>query len=295
MGNTILVTGACGGVGSWIVDELRSEYNIVAVDLELPESTDIENVNFRRIDLTDQGQVYETVLDIEPDTVVHLGNLPHEQYDTGGRVFENNAISTFHILTMAGRVDADVVWASSETVYGTHWPAPELPEYLPIDEKHPVRPWNGYETSKIAGEAAAMRVTNTYNISVTTIRPSWIQYPGNYQVTSIREAFELDSATSKGNLWSYIDIRDVVSIFVAGIKANVGGHEIYNAFGPDNYLGIETETIIEAGYGDLPDECSLMGDESAFSTRKAEEMLDWEPKYSWKTVEDELVSGPDFV
>jgi len=63
----------------------------------------------------------------------------------------------------------------------------------------------------------------------------------------------------------------------------------------DNFLGVDTATAIEAGYGDLPEECDLSGEESAYSTEKAAEMLGWEPEHSWKTAEDEEVAGPSFV
>lgn len=295
MTDTVVVTGALGGAGSWIVESLRTDHEVIAVDLTLPETMDISNVDFRAVDLTDQGQTMETILDADPSTVVHFGNIPHEEDHPGGYVYENNAMSTFHTLEAAGRAGADVVWASSETVYGTHWPEPELPEYLPIDEEHPPAPWNGYETSKLAGEAAADRVTNAFDVPVVSLRPSWIQYPGRYEITPLRTSFSFETADRFGNFWSYVDIRDVVSLVEAAMDADVEGHEVFNAFGPDNFLGVETAAAIDAGYGDLPEECDLEGEESAYSTEKAREMLGWEPRHSWKTAEEESVVGPAFV
>ncbi len=294
MNETVVVTGALGDAGSWVVDALRREYEVVAVDLSLPETTDLDGVTFLAVDLTDQGPVWETVVDADPTAVVHFGNIPHEVNHAGGDVYQNNAVSTFHTLEAAGRAGADVVWASSETVYGTHWPEPTLPEYLPVDEQHPVAPWNGYETSKLAGEAAAARVANAFDVSVATIRPSWIQYPGQYQITPIRESFTTESAGASGNLWSYIDIRDVVSLVQAALAAGFDGHEVFNAFAPDNYLGVDTAAAVRAGYGSLPDRCDLTGDESGFSTAKAADLLGWEPEHSWRVAEEESLAGPAF-
>ncbi|MCL9814189.1 NAD-dependent epimerase/dehydratase family protein [Natranaeroarchaeum aerophilus] len=294
MMETIVVTGALGGAGKWIVDRLRADYEVVALDQRLPATTGIEGVSFQKVDLTQQGPVWETIVDADPSTVVHFGNIPHEENHAGGDVYENNAVSTFHVLEAAGRAGADVVWASSETVYGTHWPEPKLPEYLPVDEEHPVAPWNGYETSKLAGEAAAERVANAFDVAVTTMRPTWIQYPGRYQITSIREAFDFESAGRFGNFWSYVDVRDVVSFVEAAIDEAPEGHEVYNVFGPDNFLGVDTADAIEAGYGSLPEECRLEGDESAYTNAKATATLGWEPEQSWKTAEDENISAPSF-
>jgi len=295
MAETIVVTGVLGGSASWIVDDLRADYDVVAADLTLPETTDVDGVNFQAVDLTDQGPTWETVLDADPTAVVHFGNIPHEENHPGGDVYENNAVSTFHVLEAAGRAGADIVWASSETVYGTHWPDPELPESLPITESHRAKPWNGYETSKLAGEAAAERVTNAFDVSAASIRPSWIQYPGRYQITPIREQFDFESASQFGNFWSYIDIRDVVSLVRAALDADFDGHEVFNAFAADNFLGVETTEAIKAGYGEVPDDCDISGEESAYSTAKAESMLGWEPEHSWKTAEEESVDGPEFV
>lgn len=295
MTETVIVTGALGGAGSWIVDSLRSDHDVVAVDLELPADLDVEGVSFQAVDLTDRADAWETVVDHDPTAVVHFGNIPHEGNHAGGHVYENNALSTFNVLEAAGRAGADVVWASSETVYGTHYPEPELPEHLPVTEEHPTRPWNAYETSKLAGEAAAERVKNAYGVSVASIRPSWIQYPGRYLVTDIREEFTMESAGRSGNLWSYIDVRDVVDMVETALDAEFEGHEVFNAFAADNYLGVPTAEAIESGYGDLPEDCTLEGDESGFSTAKARESLDWEPTHSWRDAEDEDVAGPSFV
>jgi nucleoside-diphosphate-sugar epimerase len=294
MRETVVVTGALGGVGRWLVDSRREEYHVVAVDLTLPERDDVEGVDFRAVDLTEQGRVWETVLDADPTAVVHFGNIPHEEDHAGGEVYENNATSTFHTLEAAGRAGARVVWASSETVYGTHWPDPALPESLPVDETHPVRPWNGYETSKLAGEAAAERVTNRFDVPVASIRPSWVQYPGEYVVTPIREAFTLAEAENFGNLWSYVDVRDVVSLVERALTADLSGHEVFNAFAADNFLGVPTAEAVEAGYGALPEDCDLTGDESGFSTAKARDRLGWEPEHSWRTATEADASGPTF-
>lgn len=292
MTTDVLVTGALGGVGRWVTDAARERGAVVAVDRTLPASGDPEGVRFQAVDLRDQGSVLETVLDADPSAVVHLGNIPHEGHHTGGDVYENNALSTYHVLDAAGRAGADVVWASSETVYGTHWPEPTLPASLPVGEGHPVAPWNGYETSKLAGEAAAERVANAFDVSVVTMRPSWVQYPGAYETEPIREGFTFEGAGRFGNLWSYVDVRDVVSFVEAALTADVDGHEVFNVFGPDNFLGVETARAIRAGYGSLPEDCEIRGAESAFSTAKAESVLGWEPEHSWRTAADEAVDGP---
>lgn len=294
MNQRIIVTGALGGAGSWIADRLRESYDVLALDKSLPDETDVEGISFHEVDLTDRGDTWETIADADASVVVHFGNIPSEANHAGGTVYENNTMANFAVLEAAGRAGARVVWASSETVYGTHWPDPRLPESLPVDEAHPVAPWNAYETSKLAGEAMAERVATAFDVPVATIRPSWIQYPGRYWVTELRDAFDPETATASGNFWSYIDVRDVVDIVEASMTAEFDGHEIFNAFAAENYLGIPTTTAIEAGYGELPPECSLTGDESAFSVQKARNILGWRPSHSWHDAEAEQRPDPSF-
>ena len=92
---TVVVTGALGLAGRWIVDSLRTENEAVAVDQRLPDSLDVEGVHFQATDLTEQGKAWETVLDANPEKVIHLTNNPHEENHPGGQVFENNALTTY--------------------------------------------------------------------------------------------------------------------------------------------------------------------------------------------------------
>ena len=53
---TILITGACGGVGSWTVDHFAEQgHDVVGVDRRTPENTR-KNVDFKTANLTDYGE-----------------------------------------------------------------------------------------------------------------------------------------------------------------------------------------------------------------------------------------------
>lgn len=89
--------------------------------------------------------------------------------------------------------------------------------------------------------------------------------------------------------------RDGVGIIRAALTADFGGHEVFNAFASDTYLDVPTREATEAGYGDLPKDCDLWGEESPFSTAKARDVLGWEPTHPWPEVKDEPVARPSFV
>lgn len=303
--DSVVVTGALGGAGRWVVDRLAAaDVQVLAIDQQLPDSAGPDAVDFRAADLTDHGETLDLFTRTNPDAVVHLAAIPDPLNHAGVRVFQNNVVSTYNVLDAAGRVGADVTWTSSESAYGFPFAESILaPESLPIDESHPMRPEDPYGTSKVLGETIADMVVRRDGISVTSVRPSWIQYPGSYFVTELREAFDLAALAADpvgavgggpGNFWSYIDVRDLVDMVVRTLETELDGHEAFHCHATENFLGVETTDLFEALLGEVPTPCDLEGDDSAFSMVKAESELDWTPSHSWRTAEDESVEGPQF-
>ncbi len=287
--DTIAVTGGLGGVGRWLVDRLADDHAVHCLDLASPAG-ERENVTFHEVDLTDRGEAPALLHELAPDAVVHLATNPR---DAG--TYLHDVTMVHDVLTTAGRMGADAVWTSSETIYGTHWiDEPWIPEYLPVDEAHPTEPWNPYETAKASGEAVADMVARRYDVRVASVRPSWVQHPGEYALTGSRESFDRSDPDPPTNLWSYVDVRDLAALIEAALSGDFEGHEVFNAFAAENYLGVPTAVALEAAWGRLPEPCHLEGEAGGFSTGKARTLLDWEPAHSWRTAADEAVDGPDF-
>ncbi|AFK17853.1 NAD(P)-dependent oxidoreductase [Haloferax mediterranei ATCC 33500] len=290
---TLVVTGALGRSGRWITDRLAEEYEVVAVDLDHPgfEVDARENVDFRAADLMEMGEVADLVADIDPDAVVHWAAIPSPTRHAGSRVFETNVQSTYNVLVAAARADSRIVWASSESAYGFAFAEEKrLPDVLPITEDHPLRPEDPYGTAKVAGEEVSKMVARKYDVSSCAIRPSWIQYPGEYNCRDI--AVSGDFEAGAGNFWTYVDVRDVAELVATALENPVSGHEAVHAAAADTYLGRPTAGAAEKYWGELPDDCSLDGEESALSTAKAGDLFNWEPSYSWRDAVDETVSEP---
>lgn len=292
----IVVTGGCGKAGSWAVERLaESGHDVVCIDQFRP-GEGRENVHFYAADLTDQGTTWELIQTEAPDAVVHFAAIPAMGIRAGTETFENNVLSTYNVLVAAGTVGARTVWTSSESAYGFVFAdEPWVPDYLPLDEEHELRPEDPYGTSKAAGEEVAKMVARKYDVPVASIRPSWVNEPGRYDTPGIRERFDPDDPAPSANFWSYVDVRDLASMVERAVEADFDGHEAFLAVADENYLDHPTADAIEAAFGDLPEECDLEGDRSAFSTAKAKELLGWEPVHSWREAETEEVDGPSFV
>ena len=295
MTETVVVTGGLGRSGRWICDRLAEAYRVVCVDLDHPgwEIATRERVDFRAVDVTDGGEVRDLVSEVDPDAVVHWAALPSPERHAGGRVFETNVGATYSVLDAAGRAGADIVWASSESAYGLAFAEETpLPAYLPIDEDHPMAPEDPYGTSKVAGEEVAKMVTRRDGVSVASIRPSWIQYPGEY---NCRDVAQGDLAGGAGNCWSYVDARDVAGIVAAALDTEFEGHAAFHAAAADNYVGRSTAELVEEHWGDVPARCELDGEQSALSTAKADGLLDWAPEHGWREAAEAEVPEPSLL
>ncbi|QCJ46903.1 NAD(P)-dependent oxidoreductase [Haloprofundus sp. MHR1] len=302
--DTVLVTGGLGRSGRWIVDRLADDYDVICADLSQPgfEVPERPRIDFRAVDLTDRGEAFDLVSELDPDAVVHWAALPSPTRHAGGRVFETNTMATYNVLVAAARRNAKVVWASSESAYGFPFARETpLPDELPITENHPLRPEDPYGTSKVVGEELAKMVVRRYDVPVASIRPSWIQYPGEYgcrdrdDLREGRPLSELDLDAGVGNFWSYVDVRDVASLVAATLDAGFRGHEAFHAAAAENYLDVATLDAVEEQFGALPDDCDLDGDASALSTAKADRLLDWRPAHSWREAADESVTEPNLL
>ncbi|AGN00134.1 NAD-dependent epimerase/dehydratase [Salinarchaeum sp. Harcht-Bsk1] len=290
---SVLITGALGLVGRWAVDRFAEEYDVIAVDRTRPDDPRAD-VEYRAADLTEQGPAWELVLTEEPDAVVHLAAIPAIGMRAGAETFTTNVTAGYNVLTAAGEAGIPIAWASSECAYGENFAdPPRPPEYLPIDTDHRTDPEDPYGTSKVALEAVAASVARKYDTKVTTIRPSWVQEPGAYHTKEGRAEFDPDDPGRHGNYWSYVDVRDVVELFVSALEVGHDGHEIYNAVADENFIDYPTVDAIESGYGTVPQPCNIEGDECAYSNAKAEAELGWSPQHSWRTAEDEDVPRPE--
>ena len=287
----IVVTGGRGTTGRWIVDRLAADNDVWCLDREHPGSEGHRNVEYRALDLTDPGSVFDVFTEIDPDAVVHWAAIPVAGTHPGVEVYRNNTLSTHAVLRAAGRVGARVVQASSDGAYGFFFAEETpLPDALPITEAHARRPEDPYGLSKVVTEEIGSTVARREGVPVVSLRPTWIQEPGTYRCRG--EEYLDDRSAGAGNFWSYVDVRDVATMVECALDADIAGHEAFNCAAADNALGKPLVELIQTHYGAIPEECRVEGDASVYSVAKAERLLGWTPSHSWREAADEDVSTP---
>jgi len=147
----ILVAGGAGYIGSHVVVDLLENGHQVTVFDDLStgcEENLQESAHFVKGDIFEKGPLERLMTATQFDAVIHMAALKAagdsmkepEQYT------RHNIEGSYRLLELAVRHNVKYfVFSSTATVYGD-------PQYLPMDEKHPLEPASFYGFTKLQVE-----------------------------------------------------------------------------------------------------------------------------------------------
>ena len=219
----ILISGASGFVGSNLIGILSQEpsiYDITPLDITTG------------IDLSDINQIDK----IKPfDVFVHLANLSYvpDSYGRPEAFYRINYLTTLNALEFCRKYNARLVYISSY-VYGP-------PQYLPVDENHPVCPFNPYAQSKVICESLCEGYERDFGIKTTILRPFNIYGAGQNGKLLIPEI--VDQLKKRGKVYlkdplprrDYVNVRDVANAIKLCIDNVPSRLEKYNICSGESY------------------------------------------------------------
>ena len=284
----IVVTGGSGKVGRACVAELMANgYQVTSIDLvpppgqsNPPKATDVA---FSRVDITDFGQVMAALSTIDERTakvsgVVHLGAIPAPGQAPNHVTFELNTISTYNVFEAARQLGIrNVVWASSETVYGI--PYPKGPAYVPVDEEIE-RPETAYSLSKLMGEKMAEQFCRwDPKTKIVGLRFSNVMEPHEYERFP---SFDKDPRSRHWNLWTYIDARDAAQAIRLALEARLTGAHVFGIANADSVMSRSNDALLAAVFPKAKKKRPVTANESLISIDKARTVLAYKPKYTWR-------------
>jgi nucleoside-diphosphate-sugar epimerase len=296
IGMRIAVTGGSGAIGRIACDELvQVGHEVLSLDRVAPDP----DVEFRQVDLTSLEATRKAVKGC--DQVVHLAAIPDPfGGDTLEEVIGNNTVSSYAVFE-AARLEGirRVVYGCSEssTGFGIHH-VKLLPEYLPIDEEHPVWPHESYSLSKHIGERIGANYAKAFGMEVISLRYVWVWTRRCEEAARgiAQRASEGIRPNEINGFGAYIAVRDVARACAASVAYQFpdNGDVPFEAFflaAADTFLPVPTLDVVKANYGRLPpvrDPAYFEANPhiSVFDLRKAERLLGWKPIFSWRDIDD---------
>ncbi len=231
-GKSVLVTGAAGCIGAWVVKEL-SATGAKPIVLDLSENRsrlklimdEAERVPWIKGDITDYDQVVSAVRDNDVFGIIHLAALqvPFAKANPilGTKV---NVMGTTHVFEAAREIGV------SRIAYASSIAAPAMGENEYMETL--------YGAHKVCNEQMASVYWQDWKVPSVCIRPGVVYGPGRDQGMSAAPTIAMLAAFAKKEYEipftgpvSYVHAQDAATRFIAAIARETQGAPIFDMNG----------------------------------------------------------------
>ena len=242
---SVLVTGACGFIGAWVVKNLcKRNLPVVLTDLKRDGTRlsmlvpDWESLPFVEGDITEPDFLVKIAERFSVERIIHLAawQIPLCRKDPVGGAMVN-VIGTLRVFEAAKQLQGQikrVVYASSVAVFGP----PEMYAQAPIPEDVPLKPVTHYGAFKVCNELCANAYWHESGIQSAGLRPHTVYGFGRdvgvtADITTALKAIVLRQPF-RIRFGGFVDLQyaaDVAEAFVRCALADLDGARVYNLRG----------------------------------------------------------------
>lgn len=218
---TIVITGASGFVGKYLVDNLKDEFHIIAIARRSRNESGLTyhpNLDWIQWDIANH-QLFNQVMGYiigkgRADYLIHLAGYYNFDYTDNTEYERTNVTGTRNILELARKINVKhFIFASSLAALkfvGNNW--------APISEKEELAAEFAYAASKKKGEEMCRAYSQYFKCSVVrfaAVFSDWCEYAPLYKFleTWLSKRWESRILAGKGHsAVSYIHIHDLFKL-----------------------------------------------------------------------------------
>ncbi len=303
MNKKCLITGGAGFIGSHVVDFLlKKKYEVVIIDNLSTGKKELINkeAKFYNVDIINYADIDEVFAKEKPDFVVHMAAQVMLRQSLEDPVFDakTNILGTINILEACKKnnVKKIIYTATGGARVGE-------PEYLPVDEKHPINPASPYGISKHTAEHYVEMYGSLYNLDYLIFCFGNVYGPRDdyrcKRVISLFAHMMLNNETPKvfgdgKQTRDFIYVIDLAEFIVDSIEKNPK-HKLFHLANSEQISVNEIVDILKQNIdykGDIEHVDAIKGEvkDIILDTTLAQIELGWKPKHSFeegirKTVE----------
>ncbi|MCG9126247.1 NAD(P)-dependent oxidoreductase [Candidatus Poribacteria bacterium] len=291
----VLITGASGRLGEYVIRELGAEHSLVLMSRRTPPD-EFSHLPFIQGDLNNFEDCQRAVEGV--DAIQHLGAQPgpvdHPDFRAGAEengisfdaTFKTNMLGTYYLMQAAIEADVKtVVMSGSNCALGhgfriskTHIPI----DYLPLDEEHPCYPEDSYSFSKRCGEDLLASYTRAYGIRTYITRPAGITPEERRK--QMGQNIKPVAGWSPW-LWCWVGSEDVANAhrLIMEKADTLPTHDVYFLNADDTAASEPSLELVERFKPEfLPKVKELQGFQSFINCDKLKKAVDWQHKTSWR-------------
>lgn len=286
----VLVTGGSGLLGRFVVEALLGRAEVTVLDLKPPVQ---DGVPYQAVDIRDLAAVRSAVAG--HDRVIHLAGYDDGYAPTEDAYITTNLAGAWNVMAAAEEAGVTrLVGASSNAASGIGRNCP--PEYLPVDEDHPLKPTDGYAVAKEAMEGLGRAFARRSPMAVAMLRPTLVVRPemAPRMVAELNAAGEDQGVTVDAPLYgniptfrAWVSSRDCAAAFADAVLSDGwSGFVAANVAADDAMGGADTVAVAEAVLGYRPQirdprRYEAAPAASALSNHRAKRLFGWQPRDRW--------------
>ncbi|WP_405588850.1 NAD-dependent epimerase/dehydratase family protein [Streptomyces sp. NBC_01190] len=280
----VLISGAAGHIGGEVGRELLAAgHRLVLTDLLPVAEPRAERVHTG--DLQDPELVRHAMAGVE--AVVHLGAIPHPNVPDPSALFAHNCLTAHRVFEAAGRAGVRrVVAASSLSAVGLAWsPVPLSPDYVPLDESHPILVRDPYGLSKVVLEEVAAAAHRRWGTDTVCLR---FPFTGRGdRLDHFLAACAEDPAGQRHDLWGWLHTADAATAVRLALETELTGSHVVQVTAADTTSRVPSAELMARHHPGVPLRAEVPGHATLFDTRAVAKLLGFEPRRTWRTPEGE--------